>query len=235
VPSGWRIIGSACSVLVLLVGAGVIGAAAAVQRSDRTVGYEGVRSLRVELGDGRLTVRRGGPVVRVRRQLTWSWFAPRETELRNGSALTLGASCSGPVSPRSELVIAVNCTVDYEIEVPPDLTLTARGDDGIEVDGLAGAVDLTCLDGTIVVTGAGGPVTARTAAGDLDVTFARPPASAELTTDTGDVHLLVPPGHDYRISAAARRTTITVPHAPASAHLLTARGGGTISIGYTGG
>lgn len=231
--SGWRIVGSACGALVLLVGAGLTAARAAAQTSDTVQGYDGVRSLRVELGDGRLTVRRGGPAVRVRRHLTWSWFPPRATEQRDGPALTLGASCSAPVSDRSDVVVAVNCTVDYEIEAPPELALTATSTGDIEVDGLTGAVDLTCTDGAVVVTGARGPVAAHTGSGDLDVTFAGPPASAELTTGSGDIRLLVPPRAGYRISVSARRTAIAVPSAPEGAHHVTARtASGAVSIGY---
>lgn len=234
-PSGWRIIGSGFTALVLLAGAGVIGAVAATRTTDTTTGYDGVTRLRVELGDGRLTVRRGGPGVRVRRHLTWSWFAPVETEFRDGPALTLGASCYTPVSDRSEVVVAVNCTIGYEIEVPPEVVLTATANEGIAVDGLTGAVELTCTDGAIVVTGAGGPVTARAGAGDIDVVFTSPPASAELTSGSGDVRLLVPAGHDYRVSGSAHRITNAVPSVPDAAHLLIARSGGALSIGYTPG
>jgi hypothetical protein len=234
-PSGWRIIGSGCTALVLLAGAGVIGAVFATRTTDTTTGYAGVARLRVELGDGRLTVRQGGPGVRVRRHLTWSWVAPVVTEFRDGPALTLGASCYTPVSDRSDVVVAVNCTIDYEIEVPPEVELTATSSEGITVDGLTGSIELTCTDGGIVVTAAGGPVIARADAGDVDVVFTSPPASAELTSGTGDVRLLVPAGHDYRVSGSARRITNAVPSVPDATHVLTARSGGALSIGYTPG
>ncbi|MDR7274212.1 hypothetical protein [Catenuloplanes atrovinosus] len=232
---GWRVIGSVWSALILLACTGVTAAVAAAQSSHTTTVHHGIRSLVVELDEGRLTVRRGGPDVRVHRHLSWSWFAPRVTERRDDSTLTLGAGCATRVSDRSDIVVAVNCSIDYEIEVPPDLTLTATTTSGIEVDGLTGAANLTCEEGDIVVTGAGGPVVARTYIGDVDVVFVRPPLTADLTTGEGNIRMLVPPGHDYRVSSSARHTASAVVSAPSAAHQLIARGDGTVSIGYTAG
>ncbi|MET0493526.1 MAG: hypothetical protein ABW000_10400 [Actinoplanes sp.] len=235
-PTGWRIAGSAFSVLVLLIGAGLAAATAAQQSSDTTVSCLGVRKLVVEAGAGRLTVRRGGPAVLVHRHLTWSWFRPHVEERQDGTTLTLRADCSEPVSDRAEATIAINCVADYTIEVPRELEITASTAEGIAVHDVTGPVDLTCTEGSITVTGAGGPVTARTGPGDVAVGFAQPPSSANLTSDQGDIRLVVPPDSDYQISSSRlseRRTRITVVHEPAAGHRLTTHtGSGSISIDY---
>jgi hypothetical protein len=231
-PSGWLTAGSAFTAVVVGIGAVAVAAALAQRTTEDARTHRGpVDRIVVDLSDGRLTVRRGGPEVVVHRRLAWSWTRPHTTQTWADGTLTLAAACG----TRSRPSVAVNCTTDYTLEVPAQVHVTARTSEDIRVDGVRGDLDLSTA-GTVTVTGAAGRVAATSPDGDIDVRFDRPPPEAEASTESGDIRLVVPRDGRYRVHTVVPpgdEADVAVAREPDGPHRLTARTGtGTVAIAY---
>jgi hypothetical protein len=120
-----------------------------------------------------------------------------------GSTLVVRSSCP---------VLSTWCSVDYRLEVPADLAVTARSDNGrlairdvdgpVAVDSDNGSIELTRLSGSVtgstdngslVASGLrSGNVTADSDNGRVSLAFAAAPDDVEATTDNGSVEVVVP-------------------------------------------
>ncbi|MCA2213100.1 hypothetical protein [Jidongwangia harbinensis] len=122
--------------LVLLIGGVVAASAFTGQSTDGTAHHAGVRRLIVQNPGGRITVRAGGPQVTVRHHLEWAMTRPWLVERRDGPALTLLAACTPPTG----VYVSVDCSVRYDIEVPPDIDVDLTASGPIAVTGVRGQV-----------------------------------------------------------------------------------------------
>ena len=93
--------------------------------------------------------------------------------------------------------------VDLKIEVPPGsaLKLSTVNDGEIEVDGIAGELELHNTNGGIVVRNARGPVNANTVNGDIEVEFTGGLGSEPMAFSTlnGDVDLTLPAASTFDV------------------------------------
>jgi Toastrack DUF4097 len=177
--------------------------------------------VRLDVGSGSVTVRRG-PVDRIALATrSWSWRDPGTSWTRDGDALQLNGCGWG-------------CSIDYDLVVPAGTRVEGKSGSGsvhvqgasavdvevgsgsIDVRDVAGAVHASTSSGSVVldrVTGPAtahsssgsvsgtelaGPVDATTSSGSVRVDLTRP-QSVRAETSSGDVSVAVPPGR-YRIS-----------------------------------
>jgi hypothetical protein len=116
-------------------------------------------------GSGTVTVKPGGAgSVHISRHLSYVGKRPGETDRMEGSVLRLDTGC-GP-----------NCSVDYELAVPP----------GVRVSGQNGSGDLDLANvATVAVSVGSGSVTVRQASGDVNVETGS--GDIELTDGKGNI------------------------------------------------
>lgn len=134
------------------------------------------------------------------------------------SSATLAAKCPSGFS------FGVDCSVDYTVTMPPQVTLTvdgAAGDmklvgpfDNATISSKAGRVEGTSLGaGTYVVT---------TNAGEIKLKFAAPPNSVKVKGDVGEVTLTVPGSTKYAVTTdtTVGIKNVDVDQDPSSSHRL---------------
>jgi hypothetical protein len=151
------------------------------------------------------------------------------------------------------------CEVDYRLEVPTRLAVTARTDNGrvtvrdvdgpLEVDADNGSIELARVGGTIhgttdngslVATGLRSTeVTADSDNGRVSLTFAAAPRNVEATTDHGSVEVVVPDDATvYRVDVGSDLggTDVGVRTDPDSDRVIVARSDvGRVSVRYPSG
>lgn len=162
--------------------------------------------------------------------------------------LTCDKDADGTDADGTDGTDAGDCPRTPEVDVPDgaSVTVTARNA-GIDVAGLASALDLTTVNGDVTVTGSGrdgaalrlvtrngsvrtaslrgGDLHAGTVNGDVVLTFAGTPTSVTAATTNGSVHLVVPrdaPAYRVRATTDNGRPTVSVPtEHPADGRTLT--------------
>lgn len=193
-------------------------AGASVHSEDTvTENYGEVRHLRVQGGNGTITViaeQRSDVEVVARRG--WSLAEPETTQRLRDGELTLSGDCGflGSLGPRG-------CSVDFELRVPRTLTIDVRGTSGdvtargLSADAYLGtssgdvvAVDATgplrvgVSSGDVTVVGYSGPdVRAHASSGDVTVRTRTAPGQIEATASSGDVTVVVPGEIAYDVAA----------------------------------
>jgi hypothetical protein len=222
-PTRWnrpiRVLAAVVAVLVLTVGVLTVIGFFMIRTSTRTTFFtDPVNRLQVAGSTGNVVVRvgsaaRGATVV----SRSKSAFRTAEhTETVVGGVLQVTGSCTGG------LLVSDDCSVDFEITVPPGTAVdahastgnlsvfdtgapvTARSNTGnIRVSGVGGTVRLRSNVGDISgVALTGGTVSAQSNTGDVRLTFTAAPARLRATTNVGDVRIMVPDDATrYRVSA----------------------------------
>lgn len=209
--------------------------------SDTTVSGP-VKVVDIHADDGRLTIRPGGPAVRIHRVVHYQDHTPHPGQRLDSGRLTFTRDCS-------------RCSIDYELTVPASITVRARADSGrIDVTGVAaadasndsgsvtvrsvkGAVQVHSDSGRVTVDGVGGPlvlttdsgsihatrlaaaaVRARSDSGRVELAFAAAPTDVNATTGSSSLHVMVP-GGPYNVDAdtdTGGKHVAGVPHDPRS-------------------
>jgi len=153
---------------------------------------------------------------------------------------------------------AGNCGLNATLSVPGGMTVTvATGGGNIDAVGTTGHVSLYTSGGDVTANQVAGPVlfstdggniqatavtatqlTAETGGGDIDIVFTTVPRDVEVSTDGGNVTIVVPPGPtQYHVVAntAGGNVTDTLNQETTSPNLITATsGGGDITITTSG-
>jgi hypothetical protein len=199
---------SITAVVVLLWGLSL--AVTQVAHEERTTTSEfdaaGLSTLDVRVDSGSLTViGTDTDVVKVTARISDGLRSTSERQTVNGDRLELRGSCPAFLSSF--------CTVDYTVELPARMIVTARLDnDGIRLTGVTGDIDVRSSNGGITVRGSGdgtvlmrsdnGNVTGtdlRAAVveghsdnGEVSLGFVDAPRAVEATSDNGDVTVTVP-------------------------------------------
>jgi len=110
----------------------------------------------------------------------------------------------------------------------------ASGSGDITASGLDGSVRLSDGAGNIVVSGlAATDVTGDNGSGDITLTFTRVPRLVNVTSESGNITLVLPPGPSYRVTALATsgNSTVSVKTSPSSPYVITVSDGtGNITI-----
>jgi hypothetical protein len=199
-------------------------------------------------GDAELTGGTGDTITGVRtteRGLT----SPRYKEQIDGTTLKISASCHA--------FIGANCSVRYQLNVPPNVRVTGSNSGGdIHTDGVSGVRKVSSSGGDIMVTGSTAPidvsssggdvsvlasrsadVKADSSGGDVTVGFLDAPMIVDVSSSGGDVTVILPRGEtSYAVDASSSGggTRIDVRTDPASTHRIKATSsGGDVSIIYS--
>lgn len=128
--------------------------------------FAGVRTVRIDAGNGDVRVRAGAPgsPVRVQRRITEGLSSPDVTAEQAGGALELRDRCPW---------FANACGVAYTLTVPPEITVDIRSGSGdVELDGVRSSR----------------PMTVDVDSGDVDVRDVEAPRLS-LATDSGNLTL----------------------------------------------
>jgi hypothetical protein len=185
-------------------------------------------------------------LVHVRTKAEHGLQPPELTEESTAGGVLLAASC--------EDALAIECQVDYEIEVPRDFAVRLDvGSGDVAVHGLSGELTVTGGSGDVVLSAMSGPVTVRGDYGDVlargidsdavtverthgnvSVDLVTAPGSVRVHADDGDVRVGVPGTARYRVDSWALdgETRIVVRTDRASEHAITATSGsGDVVVG----
>ena len=211
----WLIFGA-----VLFVGALTWGAyevVSIVSHEERTEinTYPAAGLTTVDVGNRSGSVRvvaTDGDEVVVRAEISEGLRATGERHEVVGDVLELRATCPNFGSDW--------CGVSYELQVPRDLALVVRADDGsVDVTGMTGVVDINADNGSVELTGLSGTIRASTDNGGVEgfdlrspavtvdsdngsvsLEFTEAPTTVVATTDNGSVEVVVPAdGAAYRV------------------------------------
>jgi hypothetical protein len=176
----------------------------------------------------------------------YSLVRPTFTAQRIGGGVAFGYNCDLPVG---------NCGLDATVTVPAG-TATAISTDGgnATVTGTAGDVTLSSGGGNVTADHASGDdltlttdggnidgtaltarrVTAGTGGGDVQIEFAAVPRNVRITSDGGNITLIVPRGptqYDVNASSAGGNVSDSLPINTSSPHTITATtGGGDVTL-----
>jgi hypothetical protein len=169
-------------------------------------------SIRTTTGDVRVAVGAPGSPVVVRRVLDWSFGTASSTETVTDGRLDIAARCS--------IRLGVGeCSVGYEVTVPPNLAVRLDSDTGdVDVTGPVGDLTASTDTGDVRIQGAtSARVDASASTGDVTVELASPPRDVAAHSSTGDVLVVLPAdgtSYDVRTSTSTGDATVTVPTDP---------------------
>jgi hypothetical protein len=197
------------ALLVAACGPGLRGPVHAAVESA-TLTQPLARIVFTHLSSGNLTVRRSdATTVHLTRKLQWRGDKPPQyTETWEGQTLRISYNCP-----------LVNCSIDYQVELPENVELQAETSSGdVDVSGMAatvgietssGGVKLTAVKGDITVATSSGDVTGTdlaaaqasvtTSSGEVNLGFSTAPQAVTTHTSSGDTTILVPPRDPYRV------------------------------------
>jgi hypothetical protein len=183
---------------------------------------------------------------------SYSLIRPRITERYSGGEASFGYTCRD---------ISGNCYLNASVKVPSGAAVSvstnggnvtaygitgATGRVSLSADGgdvtasqVAGVLSLSTDGGDIHATGvASTQVTANTDGGDIEIVFTRPPGDVKVTTDGGNITIVVPHGttsYDVSTSADGGNITDSVPIDTSSPNRINATtSGGDITIRQAG-
>jgi hypothetical protein len=209
--AAWVAIGSFVTVAALANGTYTIVGLLAHEMETRTVTVDAAGIVEIDVGNdaGSVTIETADvDQITVRARIGHGLRRSGSSVRVEGDRLLVRGSC--PVFG-SEW-----CDVRYTIEVPERIDVTVRADnDGIRVSGIEGAVELHSDNGSIDVSDIVGDVvlssdngsirgsllTAETLRadadnGDIRVELAVAPRSVEMSSDNGNVVVVIPPGDE---------------------------------------
>ena len=207
-----RVVGTLVAVLVVAGGTlGVVSRFFHQQRVETAVYTRPLTAMSIgtTTGDVRVAVGAPGSPVVVRRVLGWSFGDARSAESVTDGRLDVAAQCSGGWG-------FDDCSVDYDVTVPPGLALALTSHTG-DIDVTGAVADLRVDDDTGDVTLraiTSASVDVSTSTGDVDLNFAAAPRSVRATSSTGDVVVQVPPGgtpYDVHVTTSTGDQSISVP------------------------
>ncbi|MFC0528358.1 DUF4097 family beta strand repeat-containing protein [Phytohabitans kaempferiae] len=254
--TAWMTLGTAATVVVLLFAGAVAWTWLSPKRTDedRQSYRQAVARVHLDSNAGDITVSPGEPgVVTVEHRLAWSSLRkPTVERTWSGDTLTITGRC-----PRTGLKFGLgsDCTMDYVLTVPPDVTLDLRTEAGsVRVSDLTGEMRLAASAGDITAENVSGPLWARADSGqitgtglrsdttdveidsgDVELSYAEAPPSVSAVASAGDVVIALPAGA-YKVTAEAasgdERVGVTTD--PAATSAVTARtSAGDVTIQYT--
>lgn len=177
-------------------------------------------SIRTSTGDVRVAVGASGSPVVVRRVLDWSFGTAGSTETVTDGQLDIAARCS--------IRLGVgDCSVGYEVTVPPNLAVRLDSDTGdVDVTGPVGDLSASTDTGDVRVQGAtSARVDASASTGDVTVELGSAPRDVTAHSSTGDVVVVLPAdgtSYDVRTSTSTGNATVTVPTRPGADHRIDA-------------
>jgi hypothetical protein len=249
----WIVVGSVLTVGALVFTTGNIISQLAHDEETVTETFDATDLSAVEVSgsDGSIEVVGGpGDEIRLVADIDHGLRRTGTSQEIEGSTLVLRSSCP---------LVSSWCRVDYRLEVPARLAVTARTDNGritvrdidgpLEVDADNGSIELVRVGGTIrgstdngslVATGLrSAEVDADSDNGRVSLTFASPPRSVEATTEHGSVEVVVPDDQTiYRVVLGTDlgSSDVGVRTDPDSDRVITARSDvGSVSVRYPSG
>jgi hypothetical protein len=204
-----------------------------------------------------------GAVARLTGTVQYTLFRPAVTADVTATSTIFGFNCgsvqAGSCGLNANLDVPVSTAVslasgggDLSVsDFTGDLTLSTDGGDlttgnltgDLQLNTGGGDLDASALDGNVQVTADGGDVTADAVAapttsvdsggGDVTLTFTQVPRNLAITSDGGNIYVILPAGAaQYRITASAEGGNIsTVPSTASAKNTIVANsGGGDITI-----
>jgi hypothetical protein len=158
---------------------------------------EQVRTVRLANDSGSVDLRVGDvAATTVRQRFSYRWSKPSEGFQLDGDQLVLG-DCGW------------NCSVDYDVVVPPGTTVTGHVDSGdIQLDGVASA-DVTADSGSVKVRNVAGPLNATVDSGDIEGDHLG--GKVDARADSGSVKLRLEVAQDVRVRVDSGNVDLTVP------------------------
>lgn len=209
---------------LLAAGLVVLGGCGLLPRSsfeDEAVVTEPVTSVRLELDNGRVTVRGAADAteVSVHRSVRHRGSRPEDPTFEVTGGVLVLRGCGR------------NCGVDYTVDLPAGLPVSGATSNGeIRLSGV-GEVDVQTANGAITLDGAAGPVVVSTDNGRIDITLEEP-QDVWAETSNGAISLTVP-GGTYQVSTHTGngRVDNPIPDDPAGEHRLElSTGNGAITV-----
>jgi hypothetical protein len=197
---GWDAAVAASVVVLAVVGLALgIGWLATLQSDTTTATVDGpVETVNLDVGSGSATIVGGGPAgVQIRRNRRAAFGRdPVERQSLAGGVLHLSSTC-----PK---VVVGSCSASYRVVVPDGVAVTVRTrGGGVRLSGFRGNAHIETGSGAVSVDAfCGFTLAATTGSGPVSVTTACAPKTVELSSHSGDIRALVPPGR-YRIRASS--------------------------------
>ena len=175
----------------------------------------------------------------------YSLIRPTFTAQRVGGGVAFGYNCDLPVG---------NCSLDATVSVPAGTATTISTDGGDNtVTGTTGDVTLSSGGGNVTADHAAGDltlttdggdingtalttarVTAGTGGGNVQIEFAAVPGNVRITSDGGNITIIVPRGttqYDVNATSAGGSVSDSLPINSSSPHTITATtGGGNVTL-----
>lgn len=214
-----------------------------VEQFDAT----GLREVRIHNDAGRVRViGTESDVVTVRAEISDGYRPTGHTERVDGARLVLDTSCP--------IFLSSYCDLTYVVEVPAGLHVSVWSPDQVSVEDVTGdvvvesegAIELARIGGTVQATSNSGAVSAlgltssdvdlASDLGGVTVDFARQPSAVRVTSDLGDIEVVLPDtASDYRVSSTTDlgATTTEISTDPDSERSITAStDDGDVTIRY---
>ena len=197
---GWDAAVAVSVVVLALVALALgIGWLASLESHTATATVGGpVATVDLELDSGSATIVGGGPANVLIRRTERAAFGRTPVERRSLSGGVLHVSSACPK------VVVGSCAASYRVEVPDGVAVTVRTrGGGVRLSGFRGNAQIQTGSGAVSVDAfCGFTLAARTVSGPVSVTTACAPKTVELSSHSGDIRALVPPGR-YRIRASS--------------------------------
>ncbi|MEE1787899.1 DUF4097 family beta strand repeat-containing protein [Streptomyces sp. SP17BM10] len=250
----WRIIGSLSLAFVLVMGASqTLGLVARQQTTaEKTYDHVVVRKLQLATGSASVRVRAGedGRVV-VRRNLNYTFRAPRFSTVIEGDVLSVAVSCRQPLP-------FLGCGAEIELDVPQGTEVSGSVDSGsVDVADLSGEVRLDATSGALYLRRLSGEVRARTTSGmvegteltaarveasttsgSVELDFVRAPHAVDVSTSSGSATMTLPKGSRYafsgQVGSGSRSIDPDLADASSPDSLHASVTSGSLRIGYRG-
>ncbi|PYC68040.1 hypothetical protein C7C46_29755 [Streptomyces tateyamensis] len=252
----WRLLAALSAALVLLLGAGTAWKVLAEQEQDEPFRYAGgITAVELDLENSSVQViGEAGSAVSITQHERWTVDRPRVTRAVTGSTLHLTARC-----PRSWVLLAGRCGVQFALVVPPTTRLTAKGGaSAVYAEGLTGEISARAGSGSVTLKRDSGPIAVRVDSGSVtgqelgsarvkaqadsgSVTlgFVQPPQELTLVTDSGSATATLPRGSGYQVVSSVGSGSSDVDPGlqdASSRRTITATtGSGSLSLGYGSG
>jgi Putative adhesin len=240
---------------VLIIGWGAFSVVGFIARQKTTAPIsvnESVRHIIVDLDAGSMKLH-GGTATSVTgtRTVERNFRAPTFSETLTGDTLTVKARCPAFANGY--------CSVNYDLNVPADVTVQATSSGGsLTSSDIAGDLTLSSSGGSVSVTGATGrlklsssagsvkvsetrstEINARSSAGSVKISLLAPPTNVDLSSSAGSATLELPrtpDAYDVDASSSAGSSTVTVDTATSSARKIRVRSSaGSVRVTYSAG
>ncbi len=225
----WLAIGSLFAAGLLVFGTLSVVDVLAHERSTEITTHDGVSTLVIHSGDGKVHVRADdvGEVTATSR-ISEGLRATGVSRTLGGDRLVLRSTCPN--------IGGTWCSVDWDVVVPLGTDVVVRSDDDrADATGEFGAVDLRSEHDSVSFDGVARTVVAVSEHGNVTVRLAEAPDSVRARSDHGNVSVAVPDideGYRVDVSSNQGRTDIGVRTDPNAARTIDARSDhGNVSVG----